>query len=263
MNAGRNSQIVPAVLVVSALLACSAGQASAQLANRHGHIMWQAGLVGGSLGGFAGFAIGSHIDRRSDGGDPGAAAALLTLGGVVGGGLGGLIVGSGSDAAPGQLGLAATAVFWTGALTVPIQFAMEQEFDMRSSVFVGLTSGLVAWHLWEDIPMTRGRVWIIDLSGAVGTVVGALVANAVDSTNNFDPNNQQDFQEQQAEEDRNQAIAFASTMALSLAFGTWIAITSIPDRHYKAVQRRTWDVSFAPSFDPVNDRPGLALVGRF
>ncbi len=73
--------------------------------------------------------------------------------------------------------MAGSAVIWGGILTIPIREAMELGFDMRASAMVGLSFGLVAWHLWEDIPMTRGRVWLIDLSGLLGMIAGGVMAS--------------------------------------------------------------------------------------
>ena len=139
-----------------------------------GAARWQAAGLGLFYGSAFGFALGSHIDRRvNEGGrSPDETAAGLMLGGALAGGLGGYMSTAQAAIEPGRLAFAGSAVLWGGMLTLGLRQWLELPDDARSPVLVGTTLGVVAWHLWDDMPVSRRMVALLDLAGLAGLIAG-------------------------------------------------------------------------------------------
>ena len=161
---------------------------------------WQAAGLGMLYGGVSGFSIGSHIDRRisRSGRSPDDAAAALLLLGTLGGAVGGYMWGKDSLTEPGRLAFAASATLWGGVLTATTRSAFGMVDDSRSSLLIGTTLGVAAWHLWDDVPMARSLTWTIDIFGAAGLLVGAAAADEiVSSRRTFDETDEEEAELQQ------------------------------------------------------------------
>lgn len=224
----------------------------------YGQARWQASGLGLLYGGFTGFVVGSHIDRRVGSSSPDEVAVTLMLAGSLSGAIGGYVWGSAADVEPGRLGLTGSAVLWGSVLTLGIRGAVGRTEDGRASLLMGTTLGLVAWNLWDDVELSRGMSWFIDAGAALGALLAVVIADSSTGSSFTGLETDEDFEQQAKDEMFVFTVVFAGALAATTALAVYIN-----EPAYRRVPVSGFDMQILPTFSASSDRPGLALVGRF